>query len=406
MAEPIPVVEDKKQAVKIIKLIWFMQYAGWGAFSVFFPVYLKECGMSYTEIGLIAGVPVLIGIFAGVIWSLVSDTIGRRKPFIVQASLVMVLFTFAITLVSSFEWFLLLGVMRALFLPVVHGLLITSWFRTSTDSRRATSFSSLAIWGAAGWAVATALAGVAASFFGSISVMYLASFSYLLATVFSLRLPEPMKTQRTHPRTSQHQTFARRMLGYFSPLLEVMKNRKMAILLLASFPLAFAINAFKQFFSVYLRFLGGSPLLIGLAFAIPALLEVPVFLRAGKLSDKIGARKPLLVFSGAMYSLAYFMVFLIPIPLLILILYSLLEPLAWPPLYVGSSTLISEVVPRESWVTGQTLYTIWMWSIAGFIGPLAGGIISDAWGLSFTLVVVSVLAAISSLLYFLKIKEK
>lgn len=185
-----------------------------------------------------------------------------------------------------------------------------------------------------------------------------------------------------------------------------MKNRKMAILLLTSFPLAVAINAFRQFFSVYLGFLGGSLLLIGLVFAIPALIEVPVFLRADKLSDRLGARKPLLVFSSAMYSLTFFMVFLVPIPLLILVLYSLLEPLTWPPFYTGTSTLISEIVPRESWVTGQTLFSLWMWSIAGLIGPLAGGIISDAWGLSFTLVVVSLLGAVSSLLYFLKIREK
>jgi len=406
MVESRAVVQDEKRGIQTLKLLQFIHLAGWGAFSVFFPLYLKECGISYTEIGIIVGVPVFIGIFTGVMWGLFSDIIGRRKPFLVQASLGMALFTFAVTLVSSFGWFLLLGVVSALFVPLVLELIVASWFRASTYLGRATSFSSLAIWGAVGWAVATALAGVAAFFFGPKSAMYLASILYFLATVFSLWIPESRETQRTSPRTDQHPTFARRFLGYFAPLREVMKNRKMVILLLTSFPLAVAMNAFRQFFSLYLGFLGGSFLLIGLVLAIPALIEVPVFLRVGKLSDRLGARKPLLVFSSAMYSLIFFIVFLVPIPLLILILYSLLEPLAWPPFYTGTSTLISEVVPRESWVTGQTLFSIWMWSLAGLIGPLVGGIISDAWGLSSTLVVVSLLAAVSSLLYFLRIREK
>jgi PPP family 3-phenylpropionic acid transporter len=406
MAESRAVPQDKKRGIQTLKLLQFIQLAGWGAFSVFFPLYLKECGISYTEMGIIIGVPAFIGIFTGVMWGLFSDIIGRRKPFLVQASFVMALFTFAVTLVSSFGWFLLLGVVSALFVPLVLELIVTSWFRASTYPGRATSFSSLAIWGAVGWAVATALAGVAAFFFGPKSAMYFASILYLLATVFSLWIPESRETQRTSTGRNQHSTFARRFMGYFAPLREVMKNRKMLILLLTSLPLAVAMNAFRQFFSVYLGFLGGSFLLIGLVFAIPALIEVPVFLRAGKLSDRLGARKPLLVFSSAMYSLIFFIVFLVPIPLLILILYSLLAPLAWPPFYTGTSTLISEIVPRKSWVTGQTLFSIWMWSIAGLIGPLVGGIISDAWGLSSTLVVASLLAAVSSLLYFLIIKEK
>ncbi len=393
--------------IKTLKSLQFVQLAGWGTFSVFFPLYLRACGVSYTEIGVIVGVPVFIGIFTSVMWSLFSDIIGRRKPFLVLASFVMVLFTFAVTLVSSFEWFFLLGVIRALASPLFQGLMITSWFRTSTHPGRATSFSSFAVWGAIGWAIATALAGMVAFFFGLKSAMYFAGILYIFATVFSLRIPELVDSRRNSPRRNQHRvTLAGKILSYFAPLYEAMKNKKMMVLLLTSFPLALALNAFRQFFSVYLNFLGGSFILIGFVFAFPALVEIPVFLRVGKLSDKLGARKPLLIFSSAIYSLLFFIVFLISSPLLILVVYSLIEPLAWPPFFTGTSTLISEVVPRESWVTGQTVFSIWMWSIAGLIGPLAGGIISDIWGLPVVLVITSLLGAISGLFYFLWIKEK
>lgn len=179
----------------------------------------------------------------------------------------------------------------------------------------------------------------------------------------------------------------------------------MVILLLASLPLFVAINAAERFFPIYLDSSGASPILIGLVFAVPAVLEIPVFLRVGKLSDRIGARKPLLIFSAAIYSLLFLLFALTSNPLLLFLMFSLLAPLAWPPLITGSSTLVSEIVPPDKWVTGQTLLTIWMWSIGGIIGPLIGGFTSDAWGLPVMFAVASVLAAVSGI-FFRGVREK
>lgn len=77
------------------------------------------------------GIPVIIGVFMGIMWSSFSDAIGRRKPFLIQSSILMALFTFAITLISSFEGFLILGFFRALFIPMAEGLIVTSLFRLS-----------------------------------------------------------------------------------------------------------------------------------------------------------------------------------------------------------------------------------------------------------------------------------
>jgi PPP family 3-phenylpropionic acid transporter len=193
--------------------------------------------------------------------------------------------------------------------------------------------------------------------------------------------------------------------GHFAPLRELLTNRKLAVLLLASFPLFLAINAAERFFPIYLDSSGASSILIGLIFTLPAVVEIPVFLRVGKLSDRIGARKPLLIFSAAVYALLFFLFVLISNPLVLLLVYPLLAPLAWPPLITGSSTLVSEIVPSESWVTGQTLLTVWMWSICGILGPLLGRFISDAWGLQSMFAVTSLLAAVSAL-SFMWIREK
>ena len=397
---------DESQEIKPIKLFRFFHIAGWGSFAIFFPVYLVGRGISLAQVGIIMAIPVMIGIFTGIMWSSFSDIIGRRRPFLIQSSILMALFTFAVTLVSSFEEFLILGVFRALFTPMAEGLIVTSLFRVSDYRGRATAYSGFAIWGSVGWATATVLAGIAVWIFGMYeAAMYFASLLFFVAIIASLRVPEPRRIER-FPKTPAHTSARPRIItSYFAPIRELVTNKKMVILLLASLPLFVAINAAERFFPIYLDSSGASPILIGLVFAVPAVLEIPVFLRVGKLSDRIGARKPLLIFSAAIYSLLFLLFALTSNPLLLFLMFSLLAPLAWPPLITGSSTLVSEIVPPDKWVTGQTLLTIWMWSIGGIIGPLIGGFTSDAWGLPVMFAVASVLAAVSGI-FFRGVREK
>lgn len=396
---------ERDRDIKPIKLFYFLYIAGWGAFSVFFPVYLVERGISLAQVGIIMAIPMIIGVFMSIMWSSFSDAIGRRKPFLIQSSILMALFTFAITLLYSFEGFLILGVFKALFIPMAEGLIVTSLFRLSDYRGRATAYSGFAIWGSVGWAIATALAGVAAWVFGITAVFYLASLLFVVATIVYLRVPEPREIEG-FPKTSARSSVRPRIItSYFAPIRELLTNKKMVILLLASLPLFAAINAASRFFPIYLESSGASPILIGLAFTFPAILEIPVFLYAGKLSDKIGARKPLLIFSAAVYSLLFFLVLLTSNPVLLLLIHSLLTPFAWAPLITGSSTLVSEIVPRDKWVTGQNLFTIWLWSIGGIIGSLIGGFTSDAWGLPVMFAIASVFALVSGI-FFRGVREK
>jgi MFS family permease len=397
---------DEKHSIRILKFLRFLHFAGWGSFSVFFALYLIECGISYAKIGIIIATPVLVQIFTSTMWGLFSDKIGRRKPFLVQGALVMALFTFAVTLVSSFEWFLILGIMMGLFAPAIEGLMVTSFFKLSGYRKRATFFSSFAVWGAMGWATATALAGVVTFLFGKKSPMYFASFLYLLAVILSLKIQEPREIRKSPMRAASDASTRPRVISrYLAPVSRLLKNKKMLILLLASFPLALATNAFSKFFSAYLESIRTSYILLGLVFAVPAMLEIPVFLHVGKLSDRIGARRPLLIFSASIYSLLFFLASLISSPFLIFFMYSLLEPLAWPLLFTGYSTLISEIVPSDSWVTGQTFFGIWMWNIGGVIGPVIGGFVSQVHGLPAAFTFASLLGIVSCILFF-GVKEK
>lgn len=393
----------QKNTPSVLKAIkWFRLFsiAGWGPFSIFFPVYLVERGMSPAQVGIVTSIPVVIGVFTGLMWSSFSDAIGRRKPFLIQSAALTALSTFVVTLLTSFEEVFILSVLRSVLTPPAEGLIVANLLSMSSHRTRATTYSGFAIWGSVGWAAAAGMAGVAVQVFGLKAAMYFATLLFTAALVASFLIPESVIAHNvSSPQSAGPLTKQSFLAQYLFPIKELLTNRQMAIFLLFSLPLALSINAAARFFPIYLDASGASPTMIGLVFTIPALLEVPVFLGVGKWCDRMGRKKPLLIFSAAMYSLIYLLVAFTAHPLILFLIYSALAALAWPSLITGSSTFVAEIVPQGKWVTGQNLLAIWMWSIGGTLGPLMGGFISDTLGLPTMFAFISAFALASALLY-------
>lgn len=392
-------LSDRSRGTRSIKAFRFFQMAGLGSFSIFFPLYLMEHGISLAQVGLIVALPVLMGIVAGAMWSSLSDAVGRSKPFLIQSAMAWMLFAFAVTLMSSFKEFIVLGLIVAILTPPAEGLIVTNLFRAGDQRARATTYSGFAVWGAIGWAAATTLAGIAVSLWNLEAAMYLASLLFCIASFAALRIPDFQRGCACFTRSGAPSPKQVRAVRYLAPIRELLHNKNMRRFLLASLPLSVAITAVSRYFPIYMGASGASPILIGLVFTVPAILEIPIFLRSGKLSDGSGTRKQLLIFSATMYTLLFLLISALTNPMLLFLTYSLIAPFAWPPLITGSSTLVSEMVAPERWVTGQTLYTIWVWSIGGIIGPLVGGFTSALWGFPAMFAVVAALAAISGLAF-------
>ena len=378
-------ISNKTGGTKFLNLLMLFTTAAWGPRVVFVSIYFsKSCGISLEQIGVLIAVPIIISIFAGTAWGSFSDVTGRKKPFLIQSAFIMALSTFAITLVSSFELLLLIGLFAAFLAPHAEGLMVASVFGFSSSQTRGTAYSRFVIWGSVGWIAATVVGGFVSSVFGVKAALYLASLLFFIAMIVSFKVPEPRTGAITTPRRN-----------YFAPTTELLKKKEITIFLLILFPLFVATNM-GIFLPVYMDFLGASFALISIASTIPAILEIPFYLYLGKVSDRIGKRKPLLIFSAFTSSLRFLLFALTSNPYLIFSINSIVA-LTWPPLDVASSAFISDVLPSEKWVTGQTLYRIMLWGIAGTIGPFVGGLISGAWGLPVMFVFASALAAVSGI---------
>ena len=375
-----------------LRLVGFLEAAGWGPLVIYFPIYLENNGLSYPQIGAVIAAPMITGMFASIVWSSFSDSIGRRKPFMIQSALSISIFTFLATIISSFEWFLVLGILRGLLTPLLEGLTVASLFSVSSHRGMGRTFGGYAMWKSLGWAASLMISSILVQLLDVRFALYTSSFMFLMTAVGALRVPEVVENT---PLVTTRDAVKVKSLRI---MYDVLRKRRMLVFLLASLPLYAAINAAIAFFPIRLKASGTSPLLVGLIFAVPALLEVFTFSRIGGIVDTT-KKKWLLILSSAIYSLEFILIGAVSEPLFLLFAYSLSEPLAWPFLFSASSILVSKILPPQRWATGQTLYRVWAWSFLPMLGSLIGGFISGILGLSAMFLIISILAAISCLLF-------
>jgi PPP family 3-phenylpropionic acid transporter len=385
-------MSDKDRTFRILSLDCFLFLAALGVYP-FVPIYYRGYGVTDVQIGIIAATSAMVGVFATSAWGSFSDGVGRRKPFIALGCAALASTMIAYTLVSSFETFLIVAVLGALLAPSSIALLAASVFELARSEAKATTYARYRICGSVGWIITTSFLGMLISAYGIKAAFYLSATLFLCAMLNSLRIVESKKRQTLGARRSA-----------VAPIKELVKEHKLLVFLVILSLLFITFSMNSVFLPLYLKFLGASPELISITFAVPAIFEIPIMLYAGRLSDKIG-RNPLLALSSSLTSLRFFLCAMTLNPFLILPINSL-HAFGYGLADVTSTTLISDTLPLGKQGIGQTLYASGVLSVADIMGPLVGGIISGMLGLRVMFYVASLLAMASTMLFAVSIKKK
>jgi MFS family permease len=344
--------------------------------------------------GLLSAVLTLVTLGVAPLWASLADALGRTKPFLVQATGIGVVSAFVLPHLSRFSQFLGVQTVLALLMPPAEGLLVTTVFRAHMNQDRGSAYSGFALWGSVGFALGVASAGWIVSKTGTASALYFGGALLGMAALVALRLEEPREERASFPH-----------LG-FKGIASLLYDRDLRLFLFSLLPLAFALNAAVRFFPVRLTQASGSAMLVGLVYAVPALLEVPVFWGVGRVSPRLRRRRPFLLWSAAVYTLISLLLATISHPLGLFWGYVLLAPLGWAPFITASTALMAELVPYKLWVTGQTLLSLWLWSVGGALGPLGAGFLGEALGLPSLFAILGTWHALSFALVLTLVQEK
>ncbi|MCD9022583.1 MFS transporter [Cohnella silvisoli] len=274
--------------------------------------------------------------------------------------------------------------------------LLFAWFQSSPvpladsiavemGSRDGFSFGSVRLWGALSYSLGAFATGFLYGKYGYENIfLYYLAISLL---VFVLLFWFP-KTKPIHHK-----------ITIFEQTKEVFENKPFMLFLGISLVMVMSVSTNFTFLPIYYKEMDFDKGLLGSAFAIAAIIEVPMFWVAAKLSRTIG-RFNLLCLSAAIYGTRCLVLFLVHDVYLTLGL-QLLDGISFAfaaGTFVG---VVQSYASEKTKATFQTIFAAVTWGLGGIIGNAAGGVIVDHMGTPFLYFVLFGLSVTASALFAL-----
>jgi len=348
----------------LLRLLYFMYYGSSAAWFPFFNVYLQQIGLSGLQIGALAGLRPAVTVVSQPLWGVVADLWGRRRTLLLTALLGAVA-VLGFSWRGGFWFFAGWSVVYA-FLSNPTGPLIDSLALDYLEREQDLSYGHLRMWGAIGWAVLAYVAGRAISGRDIRLIFVFGAVAMLAGWALALRTSRP---------TGEFAGALGRNWRDLGPLL---RNRRLLVFLALVTLNQVGASAVFGFFSIYMNDLGASSRLIGLAYGIQGMSELPVYLIAAAILGRIGpARTLVLAFLlMAIRPLLYSFISQ-PVPAVAL---ELLHG-TFSLFLVASVEYVNRLVPRAWRATGQALFWAAHMGAGAILGNLLSGFLYDQLGI-------------------------
>lgn len=352
-------------------------FAAIGAWSPYWPVYFSQLGVNLAAIGLLAAIPAAVQIVAAPAWGLVADRIGDVRPPLVAAA--------AIAIAAAL--FLATGPATAWLFPGVAVLAAgTSAWPPLVDARtvaalgpRRDRYGQARSLGSAGFIVAAPLVGVLIDAHGP-QVLFAAYIPLVaLAGVWVAVL---------FGRAGVRQ----RVAGVGpTGALRLLRARPMALMFLGSVLVWAACNGASAFFSLRLVAQGADAGLVGLGWAINAVVEIPMMLVFRRLARRTGV--PALIAAGTAVLAVRNLGWALAGTDVATVAVAALSGVGFSLYLVGVTTWLADRVPPMLRATAQALFLGTAYAIGTIAGSLVAGWIAGALSLGAMFLVMTAVAA-------------
>ena len=347
---------------------YFLLFAAVAFTHPFFPVFLRERGFSYAQVGAVLSAFSLSGAVASILLGWRSDQTRRRRRYIVGSMLVGAAGYLLFPHIYSFAPALLLA-------AVVGGCIMSSqsvMMALVVDLFRhqgtAGSFGQLRVFGTIGyllvlltlvlWQDSPLLAPE--KMFTSIALLL------ALSALIVLLAPESPEQAEESAHLSPHE------------VLYLLRRRVIALYIIAHFCFVGALMTATANLSLYLQWMEASKSFISLAYMTSALFEMPFMILMGKLSDRIG-RTYVLAIAFIALPIRLFLLTVFRAPVLVLLTQTM-HGLTFSIITAVSMAFIADRVEPRLRASGQGLLMATA-SLASATLPVLAGLIADAWGL-------------------------
>jgi PPP family 3-phenylpropionic acid transporter len=294
-------------------------------------------------------------------WGALADSTRRYRTILMTTIAGTMVMIFLLSRANDLLWLLPIVVGYAFFsAPIVP--LVDNSVMEMLGERRAL-YGRQRVWGAVGWGVSAAVAGVLVDRFGLGVSFYTFLFFFALLLFTSTRMT-------IHGGQIGH--------SFWQGVRTLAGNRLLVTFLITVLFASIGSGIVNNYLFLFLSDLEASESLMGISLTVATLSEIPVFFFSASLLRKLGARGLLLLALIAYIVRMVAYTFMPPVWLVLPI--NLLHGLTFAALWVAGVSYANEVAPKGMGATAQGLFTGVTMGLGAAVGALLGGIFYDTLG--------------------------
>lgn len=360
MSDAFEDTNTQSRGLLVMRALYFLFFAGIGAYWTFINVYYNSIGLTGTEIGLVNTLAPLVAIFAATLWGVVNDRLGNPRLLLLIAAPGNVVASLLLSTAHSFGAILVFAGVLAFFNSAIPPLMDNTTLRLLGDRRG--QYGQYRVAGSFGYIITTLVVGW---FFGLAGLRMLFPVYAAIMVVFALvssRLP----------------SMSIRMSGsLWSGLGQMVRQPTWLLFAVSAMLLWISNNGTMNFIGITVKTMHGSDFLVGLVSMMSAVAEIPILLTGERLLRKLGHTR-LLVTSFITFTIRGALLAMMPAPEWAAVI-SLLGGLSFALFWTSAVVYANESAPAHLKSTAQGLLFSIL-NIANMAGALFSGWLFDELG--------------------------
>ncbi|MDP5032648.1 MAG: MFS transporter [Paraglaciecola sp.] len=340
----------------LLAFTYFCYFGHVGAIVPYLGVFLDSRGFSSVEIGQLSALITLTRIVGPHLWSSFTDSSGKNLRML-QLGCFLSLCCFSLVLWSESFWALsiAIGLMMMFVTAILPQIEVITLSCVKGQGNR---YGRIRLWGSIGYILLTVATGAMIDRYSTEAPVYITLLILLTLFLSTFLLTEPQSSGK-----------AKKLTQTVWPLL---KTPTFIGFILSGILLQMSFGPYYSFFALYAKDLGYSGQATGWLIATGVMVEVGIFVIAGGLIKRFGAKR-LLIISMLLTSVRWGLLAFFAEHLYWLLFSQMLHAFSFGMAHAASIYFIHHYFGKKFQSRGQAIYMSLAFGVGGAVGGYAAG---------------------------------
>jgi len=341
---------------------YLLAFAAYAAVFPFLALYYQSLGFSGGQVGLLLGIPPLVGLIASPLWTSLADSTRRHRTVLVITILTSTAGWAALPWIRPFAAIFAVTLAIAVLGAPVMALADTATLSMLGGERD--QYGRIRVWGTIGWGLSAPLVG---------EVLERHGLPWMFGVYTGLMVLSLLTVGRFRFSLSAAATPLGRGLHM------VLSDRRWLVFMVAVLVTSVSLAGQSNFLSILLEQMGTTKTFMGMALTLSTLSELPVMFFSPWLLRRLKPEGLLLVAmaSSGLRALLYFVAGGPEVILAIQVLHGLTFPALW----IAGVTYASENAPPGLGATAQAFFGSVLMGLGASAGSVVSGFLMDGLGI-------------------------